>query len=75
LSPATSPTTYSIVGVTGSSATDVWLVSYFDVIRWNGVGYFTLDTGTSSSLYDGYAASSGNAYFVGDYGTVLHFKP
>ena len=68
----TSPTTASLTGVWGSSATDVWATgANGTLLRWNGSVWSSVASGTTANLYAVWGSSPNDVWVVGS-GTVLH---
>lgn len=66
------PTTTQIGDVWGTSATNVYVASGFDIWRWNG-GAWTKDHTASSGINALWGSSASDVYAVGSSGGAVHY--
>jgi hypothetical protein len=69
-----SGTSAGLLGVWGSSATDVYAVGETGtMLHYDGVNWSAVESGTEVDLYGIWGSSSTNVYAVGGQGTILHY--
>jgi hypothetical protein len=70
----TTGTSAGLLGVWGSSATDVYAVGETGtMLHYDGVNWSAVESGTEVDLYGIWGSSSTNVYAVGGQGTILHY--
>ena len=73
-SAMTSGTTNQLLGVWGSSATDVFAVGDTGaILHYDGSAWGTMTSGSTSQLFDIWGNSGTDVFAVGDVGTILHY--
>jgi hypothetical protein len=72
-SPAT-PAASPLSGISGTSATDAWLVGPLGAIQhWDGTSWTIVPSGTTNDLYRVWARTAADAWAVGANGTILRW--
>jgi hypothetical protein len=71
----TSGTTNDLIGIWGSSTSDVFAVGEGgSILHYNGSTWSTMTSGTTNDLQDVWANSTSNVFAVGVFGTILHYS-
>ena len=75
-SAVSSGTTDDLIGLWGSSATDVWAVGYSGtILHWDGNSWSGAPSGTTADLTSVWGSGSGDVWVAGQEGTVLELPP
>jgi len=73
-SALSSATSYPLVGVWGSSSSDVFAVGeHGAILHYDGSTWNAMSSGTSEHLYGVWGGSSSDVFAVGWWGTILHY--
>ena len=64
---------WHLSGVWGASSSDVYAVSVWGTIHYDGTGWSAMASGTSEMLSGVWGTSSSDVYVVGWWGTILHY--